>query len=238
MGFYQQISKYYDDIFPLSPAAEAFFLKRFAEGNAKRVLDAACGSGSYVRAFIDRGYDAYGIDLDPAMVNIARSKTSHERIVQGDMLKASELFSQGFDFILCIGNSLVHLQEENTILQALQSFHSLLNRGGMLALQIINYDRILGQGLEGLPTIESPEAGLTFERKYRYDEKSGLIHFDTVLKVPEGKYKNSITLYPLKASSLVSLLVRAGFSNTKLYGDFKESQWSPESYATIATASV
>jgi len=238
MGFYQQISKYYDDIFPLSPAALAFFLKRFSENNVKSVLDAACGSGNYVKAFLDNGYDAYGIDLDPAMVNIARSKTSHSRILHGDMLQAAELFNQTFDFALCIGNSLVHLQDESTILKALQGFHKLLNPGGMLALQIINYDRILGQGLDRLPTIENPEAGLVFERKYRYDEKRGIIHFNTVLRVQEGVFENSIPLYPLKASALLSLLVNAGFKNTKLYGDFKESQWSPSSYATIAAATV
>lgn len=236
MGFYQQISKYYDEIFPLAPAAEAFFVKRFQENGTKSVLDVACGSGSYVKAFLDKGYNAYGIDLDEAMVERARRKTSRERILQGDMTKLKDRFQQSFDFVMCIGNSIVHLQDENAMLKAFKGFYELLNPGGMLGLQIINYDRILSLGIESLPTIENPEAGLTFVRKYQYDQKSGMIHFRTILTVPDGSFENSIPLYPLKASALLSLLVNAGFKDTKLYGDFKESQWSPSTYANIATA--
>jgi glycine/sarcosine N-methyltransferase len=238
VSFYQQISSYYDEIFPVAPAAEAFFLKRFQEnGSASAsVLDVACGSGGYVKAFLDKGYDAFGIDLDEAMVEQARRKTSRDRILQGDMTKVKDAFQRSFDFVMCIGNSLVHLQDENTMLKALQSFYELLNPGGMLGLQIINYDRILSQGIESLPTIERPDAGLTFVRKYQYDQKSGKIHFRTVLTVPDGTFENSIPLYPLKASALLFLLVNAGFKDTKLYGDFKESQWSTNTYATIATA--
>jgi SAM-dependent methyltransferase len=236
VSFYQQISRYYDNIFLPAPAAEGFLSKRLQENGFSNVLDVACGSGSYVKAFIDKGYDAFGIDLDETMVEQARRKTSRERILQRDMVKAANVFNRTFDFVMCIGNSVVHLQDENTIGKALQQFYQLLNPGGMLGLQIINYDRILGQGVESLPTIEKPDAGLTFVRKYQYDEKGGMIHFRTVLTVPDGRFENSVPLYPLQASAMLSLLVNAGFKDTRLYGDFKESPWSPDTYATIATA--
>lgn len=235
MGFYEQISKYYDDIFPVAPAAGEFCLRLFTGIGAVSILDIACGSGGYVKYFQDKGFQSFGIDLDEAMVEKAREKTSQAQIKKGDMTKVSELYDRRFDGLLCIGNSLVHLNDEETMLKALTSFRNVLTPGGAACIQIINYDRILDQHAEGLPTIEKPEAGLTFERKYAYDADKGMIHFNTVLLVPEGRFSNSIPLYPLRADSLRSLLARAGFDDINLYGDFKYSPWSPDSYATIAT---
>jgi 2-polyprenyl-3-methyl-5-hydroxy-6-metoxy-1,4-benzoquinol methylase len=37
------------------------------------VVDLRCGTGIYARAMTDAGYDVIGVDLSPAMIDIARS---------------------------------------------------------------------------------------------------------------------------------------------------------------------
>ena len=48
-----------------------------------------------------------------------------------------------FDLIFCIGNSMVHLNDNEEILRFLRNCKKSLKVGGYLLLQIVNYDRIL-----------------------------------------------------------------------------------------------
>jgi len=234
MGFYEQISRHYDTVFPLSPAALNFLKALYREHNARTVLDVACGSGTYVKALLDSGFDAFGTDIDDAMVEKAQDKTSPDRIRQGDMQQASAIFGTAFDGMLCIGNSLVHLEDEIAIVRTLKEFARLLKPGGAACIQIINYDRILKDNIDRLPTIKSPENGLTFERQYEL--RRGIIYFNTELTVPEGIFRNSIPLFPLLKESLEKGLIEAGFANTAFYGDFQGTPWHSGTYATIAAA--
>ena len=91
MGFYQQISKYYDYIFPASDKAVEFFTKRFIKHKVRSVLDVACGSGNYLQALAEKGYQMTGVDLDLAMVEAAQAKAKANKlnytVIQGDMAK-------------------------------------------------------------------------------------------------------------------------------------------------------
>jgi SAM-dependent methyltransferase len=48
-------------------------------GDGRRWLDVGCGPGLVARLASERGYDALGIDRDPAMVRAARDLTQNER---------------------------------------------------------------------------------------------------------------------------------------------------------------
>jgi SAM-dependent methyltransferase len=49
----------------------ARFLRRLPNGG--HILDAGCGSGRDVRAFLDRGYEVYAIDASPRLAELASS---------------------------------------------------------------------------------------------------------------------------------------------------------------------
>ncbi len=235
MGFYEQISSYYDYIFPLSSTTVLFHKDLFKKYGVSTVLDVACGSGAYVQALMESGFVVYGTDLDPAMVKKAGQKTDPQRIRAGDMQMAASIFDIRFDAALCIGNSLVHLTDEEAIFKTLKEFNRSLVSGGVVSIQIINYDRILIDKVPGLPTIVNVEVGLTFTRRYE-QQSDGLIHFMTELTVPEGTFKNSIPLYPLIKDALQGLLEDTGFVDLAFYGDFKATPWQPNAYTTIVSA--
>jgi len=240
MSFYQQISKYYDYIFPASDKAIEFFTKRFTEHEVHSILDVACGSGNYLKALAEKGYQVTGIDLDSAMVESAQAKAIAQKlnytVIQGDMRELDSLLTEKFDALICMGNSLVHLIGKEEIQKALHGFYSHLNDKGMAIVQIINYDRIIEQNIDALPTIENKEIGLSFERKYDYRPEEGIVYFNTILTIPGERYENSIPLYPIIKNDLLSMIKEAGFRRWDLYGGFDEKPWTPSSYATVVVA--
>ncbi len=244
MDFYQSISAYYDRIFPTDPNTLSFLDSRARPGS--RILDIACGTGGYSIGLAERGHRVTGIDLDRAMIRRARSKA---RALDGapdfrimDMLSMTTALDPGFDLVFCIGNSLVHLETDEQIEQMLADCRSLLRPGGMLIVQIINYDRILAEGLTGLPTlrVQDDAPSLEFHRDYELDPDGGMVNFRTELRVggdeDQRVIRNQIPLRIVTREQLTRLVRAAGFKSIGLFGSFDGRPLSPESLPLILSA--
>lgn len=235
MKFYTEVAHYYDEIFPVNQTQVTFFQKRL-KVPPKKILDLACGTGTLLSILCSRGYHGLGIDLNEEMIKIAKQKGNHNcEFCVSDMLT----FKEGkYDLISCIGNSLVHLIKIDDIRTFLTNCKDMLKDNGTLVIQIINYNRILKYNIKSLPIISNDAHDLTFIREYTYDKNNNLILFTTTLKVEEVTLTNSVKLYPLKSEELVMLLAETGYHNIKLYGDFHETPYDPDtSYSLVVEAS-
>lgn len=96
---------------------------------AATVLDAGCGMGRVAAAMRARGHAAYGIDLDAALLDQARSTFGELPVAQVrlDDVSPDSLAAQGFptayDLVVCVGNVMVFLAEgtERDVLRQLRS---------------------------------------------------------------------------------------------------------------------
>jgi SAM-dependent methyltransferase len=86
--------QYYDIAFAVADAARevAFFeaaIRRFSRTPVHRVFEIACGTAPYLAEWQRRGYRYCGLDLNPAMLDVARAKATRLDIaadfVEGDM---------------------------------------------------------------------------------------------------------------------------------------------------------
>ena len=223
MGFYEEISKYYDNIFPVGDE-QLRFLKEVLGTPSKSVLDIACGTGGYSLELAAQGYDVTAADIDAEMVHQLGIKAKREghsiKFLQANMLDLGSKLSEKFNLVFCIGNSIVHLENMLQIKEFLSSAKKLIENNGSLVIQIINFDRIILKDIKSLPTIEDNNLGLTFERNYSYDKQSNNIYFKTKLSVDGKIFENEIPLYPLLQEELVEAVNEAGFKKVKLFGDF------------------
>lgn len=243
MSFYEQISKYYDYIFPVG-GTQLNFIKQAAGSPPKKILDVACGSGGYSIELARSGHQLYAIDLDDEMINMAKKNAQKEgldiRILKCDMREIANTFQDEFDLIFCIGNSIVHLGSLEEILKVLKQMHQRLNDGGTLILQIINYDRIIKFNVNELPIIKNDKIGLEFIRRYQYDRQQGLINFNTVLTVSNERekevFENSIKLLPVTRDDMKKALEDAGFNGIEFYGDFNYSPYNDNSFMLVVRA--
>jgi SAM-dependent methyltransferase len=115
----------------------------------RTVLDAGCGTGRVAIELARRGMRTVGVDLDPAMLDQARAKTSDVRWVRGDLATLQVSRRNGeplrFQVVVAAGNVMIFVQPgtEGRVVQRLADH---LVPGGLL---ISGFQLIAGRyGLE------------------------------------------------------------------------------------------
>jgi len=239
MAFYSSISNAYDAIFPFDPAQLEFVEASFGGLVAgKRIVDAGCGTGSLAIMLARRSAKVIGFDADKDMIAIAEEKRPQAldlKFRTGDMKEELTRFDKNVvDAVLCFGNTLVHLKDEEEIEEFVHNASEVIKPGGNLLLQTVNYDRVLDKKVKKLPMIETP--GLKFERNYLLSG-DGHILFETKLAYRNSGevIRNSVPLLPLRKET-VEKIVQKYFSETVCFGDFKRNEWSGESFHLVIKA--
>lgn len=241
MNFYKTISTYYDDIFPLNRAQINFIKESYAEPAKKSLLDIGCGTGHLALELSTIFGQVTGIDLDEAMLHKATQRvpetTTNLKYRHLNMLALDSQFNEAsLDGISCFGNTLVHLPDAKTVEIFLHKSYLSLKPSGKLQIQIINYDRIIDQNIDALPTIDNDV--ITFERDYIYQPSTQSLDFVTTLTIKKTgiTIDNKIALYPIRKEELSSLLTKVGFKNIAFFGDFKRGELHTNSIPLIIEA--
>jgi len=241
LAFYTDLSDVYDALFPVSEAQRALFDRLLAAGRVRRVADAGCGSGAQLLSFASAGVECVGFDPDPGLVALARAKLSpfpRARVETGGFSDISRIVSPPADLVLCLGNSLVHVPQDEAA-RFLRDAASVTSREGEILLQILNYERLLLGNVTTLPLVSAEEGAIEFRRSYVW-EGNRKVRFQTTLRISRGGepriVRNDIPLYPLYPDELREMLSRAGFSGIRFFGDFAGSGFTPESEALVCLA--
>lgn len=236
MKFYKSIAPWYDYIFPTSPMQLKFINSKIGDLDNKKIVDVGCGTGNLSILLGEANAITTGLELDSKMVEKAKEKSSTLKnisIVEDNMLNISSLFEpNSIDGVICFGNTLVHLLNDDDILSFLSQCKTILKNNGKLLIQIINYDFILDNKLNGLPTIENDK--ITFVRDYESRE-DGLVNFNTKLTVKESgeTIENSVALYPARKKELTELIEKSGMEATAFYSAFDGKEYSKTSLPLI-----
>lgn len=240
MAFYKSISGHYDDIFPLNPMQINFVLKSFDSTSGLKMLDVGCGTGSLSITLAPHFGEVIGIDPDEKMLDLATAKAGeiHPNLSfypYGMLDLEKHVIFNNIDAVLCFGNTLVHLGSEEEIFEFLKQAKAILKPKGKLLIQIINYDRIFNEKIDGLPTIENER--IKFIRNYHYTDKNAL-DFETILSIKESdeEIRNTIPLFPILKEDLIRLVQQAGFHDILLHGNFKRDPHLPGSIPLVLEA--
>ena len=241
MPFYEDLSEVYDVLFPVSDVQRTLFDSILGTGEVKRVADAGCGSGEQLLHFASAGVSCVGFDPDPALVSIARRKLAPfpgVRVEIGGFADIARLVSPPADLVLCLGNSLVHVPQEESA-RFVADASSVIVSGGWLLLQILNYELLFRNNVTELPVLRAGSGVVEFRRRYAWEGPKS-VRFQTVLRIAEGDepriFRNEIPLYPVYPEELWETLSGAGFSTIRYFGDFARSDFTQESEALVCLA--
>ncbi|MFA6505146.1 MAG: class I SAM-dependent methyltransferase [Treponemataceae bacterium] len=231
-NLYDNLLEYYDEIFPVDQERIAFMeelARRIRPADADKnqrtkVLDVGCATGSFALALMKKGMDVTGIDLNPSMIQSACRRNpeprTNARFFLMNMMEVGSAFSHGrFDIIVCLGNTLVHLDGPAQILSFLKQARDLLRPGGALVFQTVNYAKVLSENITRLPTIETTRS--RFEREYRQRD-DGRISFEATIFASNGQavFRDRVALYPATPTELTDLVKEAGLKRLDLFEDF------------------
>src|SRR5947208_12500108 len=99
---------------------------------ARSLLDVACGTGWHLELLSNR-YEVEGVDLSPAMLELARARVSASALHSGDM-RAFDLGSQ-FDAVICLSSSIAHMPSVEDLRAAIANMARHIRVGGVLVVE-------------------------------------------------------------------------------------------------------
>jgi ubiquinone/menaquinone biosynthesis C-methylase UbiE len=163
--------------------------RRFSLGRPRTWLDVACGTGRHLE-FLNRRYDATGIDASEEMLRIAHRRLPGVPLLRGDMRTFA--LDRKFDVVSCLFSAIGHLRTERDVRVSFANFSRHLNPGGVAMVEPWIGPATFRPGYVDLRTYEGPKvklARLTFSDKranrsiVRYhfligEQGKGIRHFE------------------------------------------------------------
>jgi glycine/sarcosine N-methyltransferase len=215
---------------------EPFFRRLFQLNNAHRVLDVGCATGGHVFRFAKMGLDAVGVDPSLEMIKLAEEQARGKqdvRFVQAGFGELRERLVETFDAITCLGNTIPHALTRADLDRALADMAAVLRPGGLLAIQQLNYDRILREKRRFLGVSSGMRDGIEhlFFRFYDYDGSTLAFNVITFKKVG-GKWDfraGSTQLHAITQKEMAESLDSAGFELAGCFGSYSEEPFDRES---------
>jgi len=224
-----------------------FIVRELQAVEARRVLDAACGTGMHAIALAQRGYEVTGADLSEPMIRRARENAAaagvEARFVVAGFGELLEKVGGGFDALLCLGNSLPHVLTTDALHATLADFAAVLRPDGLLLIQNRNFDAVMAARERWMPPQAHGEGGREwlFVRFYDFNPDGTLTFNVVTLRRDQGgewtQQVEATALRPLLRVELLEAVEAAGFGDIACYGDMMgapfDIQASPNLVATV-----
>src|SRR5215813_12412492 len=121
-----------------------------------RILDCACGIGTQALGLAKLGFRVHGCDFSSKAVERARLEASQRSLdlqfSVANMLELRYLGNSHFDAVICMDNSLPHLESTEQLIQAAEQIRARLKPGGFFIASIRDYDRLIQER----PVVDGP----------------------------------------------------------------------------------
>ncbi len=254
LEFYDELSENYADMieFEIKVKSEReIFEKIVKDYNVSKCLDAGCGTGLHSIILSDLGVDVVGIDISPAMIEkareLAQNFNSKARFEVLDFSQIKEKYRDEFDLVLCLGNTLPHFLNEKDLLVALRNFYNALKLGGVLIVQILNYDKII-QNEERIINVKETKDKI-FVRFYDFEPtiigspslkvfeiRRDFLKFNVLIVNKAKNYSHKLIttrIKPIKSDELCEKIDKVGFKKVEIFGSIKKDEFNPESSKNI-----
>lgn len=240
-----------------------FLLSLLARAPERSLIDLGCGTGEHVAFFAREGARAVGLDRSEDMLAKAREHEARGegRFVAGDIIEADRALAgePRFGLALSLGNTLPHLLEDDQLQRFLHAARTLLLPGGLLAVQLLGYRRIIERGVRTLPvnvrredegqdsgdpSADAPRRETVFLRLMTPVSEHRLLFFPTTLSLDPASEEpvrvertRRVELRPWTEKELVPAFEAAEF-DVELFGSMTGELYEPLESSDLVVVGV
>ncbi|XP_050299862.1 glycine N-methyltransferase [Anthonomus grandis grandis] len=233
-----------------------FLIGLLRERGCKRIMDVACGTGIDSVMLVEEGFEVVSVDASDKMLKYAlkarwnrRKDPAFDRwvIEEANWLTLyddiEDLVGEGFDAVICLGNSFAHLLDDfgdqREQKQALRNFEKCVKPGGILLIDHRNYDNIIDSGKTAIKSVYyNPTHTTDIKTSVLYvSGVPALVSLDYLIDSSSDKEKEQsdfisnegcinefrLSYYPHRLKVFKDMLKDAFGENSKydIFGDFK-----------------
>ncbi|MGO4929094.1 class I SAM-dependent DNA methyltransferase [Fundicoccus sp. Sow4_D5] len=187
----------------------------------KQVLDVACGTGWFpqlLAPFVDH---ITAIDIDEAMLDIARKEQQPGGNIEfqmADMLALDNL-PTNFDLVTCYADSLCFLADQQQVAQAISQMYQRLSDGGTLLFDVWTPYQI-NQVFDGFNYFDSDDTAAIIWDSESEPSRNQVSHYLSVFEQTESSLYKRVDVeltertYPLE--TYLSAIKAAGFGDKNI----------------------
>lgn len=135
---FKNYSKYYDFIYQDKDYdRECNFIEEIFKTNKKpkNILEIGCGTGSYTKILLSRGYKVTGVDISDEMLKIAREKC-YAKLLEGDIRTIK--IDDKFDCCLAMFAVMGYITKNRDIIKTLINIRKHLKPNGIFIFDVWN----------------------------------------------------------------------------------------------------
>ena len=200
------------------------------------LLDVPCGFGRHSVPLARAGYRVTGVDRSETLLEEARRRTNGDRwpkLVRADY-RELPFPDASFDGAVNLFTSLGYLGDEQDT-RVLAEIRRVLRPGGRLVIETSHRDRLV-LGWSDSDWRLMGEGRVLLEQR-TFDPAAGIAQTTQTLIDGAGERESrswSVRVYT--ATELLAMLERAGFAETRCYGDFDATPFVPDRRLVIVAA--
>ncbi len=220
---YQQIAQKIDDIVN-EHFSDAFYL-----------VDLACGTGSLSMELTKLGFNVLGVDISQEMLSIAQSKKLNSGLgmqyVFGDMTDWS-LGERKTDVIVCMLDSLNHLESFDEIKKAFSNAYDNLTDGGLFIFDMntpYKHKNILS---DNAYVFDEDSVYCVWQNEYNNEDNRVDIYLDFFEKIDDNNYKRyqeEFSEISCESYAVKEFAKGTGFEYLESFDDFTDSKANEKS---------
>ena len=139
MSSYKTFAQFYDDLTENVDykVRSEYISNFFSDCNKKSVklLDLACGTGTFSKLFSDMGYSVTGIDISEEMLTVAEEKCFGKvNFLKGDITDFS--LPDKYEFCICALDSINHLNGIDDVKKCFKCVYNSLEKDGIFVFDV------------------------------------------------------------------------------------------------------
>lgn len=179
-GFYDALYSWkdYED-----EAARIHELIQERRPGARSLLDVACGTGRHLE-HVQRDYEVEGLDLEPALVGLARERLPGVEIHEADMRDFD--LGKRFDVVTCLFSSIGYATSIEDLERTMRSLASHVGEGGLVIVEPWFTPEQFETGKPWALFVDEPELKIARLDVPQVDGRVSVINFHYLVGSPEG----------------------------------------------------